>query len=387
MHTTSARADERIEFANTLRGIAALLVLISHYFGVFWLNNPVASELAGAPAISALQVPGFIRRMDISPLNWGAIGVSLFFLISGFVIPFSFDRYAVRGFLVGRVLRIYPTYFVGFAVSIVSLVSATQYFGVPFPYALKQVLLHIPGLRELVGPPSIDGIVWTLEVEIKFYLICALIAPWLRRGSLLVFLVPAAIFAIALATVPILSHLLPSTRLYGMVVAVMVTGQYIVYMFIGVALHFAFRRVHGEMLMATIAASLFFAMTFLWTYGVTPNVTGFAWSYGFSCIVFVASMILAHHFQRNMVTGFLADISYPLYVSHPVLGYAMLRISVGEGLPPWICVTVTTAAAIALAYAIHVLVERPSQLIGRKLASASSQSRPERSVRIEAHAS
>jgi peptidoglycan/LPS O-acetylase OafA/YrhL len=370
------RAGDRIEFANTLRGIAAFLVLIAHYLGVFWGGHSAASALVGAPPIIGLE--GVMLVPDISPLNWGYLGVSLFFLISGFVIPFSFERYSVRGFLVGRALRIYPTYFAGFAVSLLSIIATTQYFGTPFPHSLGDVLLHIPGLRELARVPSIDGIIWTLDVEIKFYVACAMIAPWLRRGSLLVFLVPAAIFVVVMATVPVLSQWIPSSRLYAMIHAQAMTGQYVVFMFIGVALHFAFRRVHGLVAMTSIAVALFCAMTCLWTFGVRPNVTHIAWSYGLASIVFMASMALAQHFKRNSVSGFFADISYPLYVSHPIFGYALLRVTVGAGMPPWVCVTVTTAAAIALAYAIHVLVERPSQMLGRRLAQGVLMRRPRR---------
>jgi peptidoglycan/LPS O-acetylase OafA/YrhL len=37
-------------------------------------------------------------------------------------------------------------------------------------------------VRDVAGWPSLDGIVWTLEIEVKFYLLCALLAPALRRG-------------------------------------------------------------------------------------------------------------------------------------------------------------------------------------------------------------
>jgi len=40
----------------------------------------------------------------------GGFGVALFFLISGFVIPFSFLRYTRTGFAIARILRLWPAY-------------------------------------------------------------------------------------------------------------------------------------------------------------------------------------------------------------------------------------------------------------------------------------
>jgi hypothetical protein len=42
---------QRVDFANTLRGFAALSVLISHYYGAFWLNRPAVAYLTNAPAL------------------------------------------------------------------------------------------------------------------------------------------------------------------------------------------------------------------------------------------------------------------------------------------------------------------------------------------------
>jgi peptidoglycan/LPS O-acetylase OafA/YrhL len=97
----------KIDFANTLRGIAAVAVVISHYFGVFWSDREADASLIKSPALplDLYPVPEFFKWVHpIAMLNWGAFGVALFFLISGFVIPFSLKN--ARGmvlFLVGFV--------------------------------------------------------------------------------------------------------------------------------------------------------------------------------------------------------------------------------------------------------------------------------------------
>ncbi len=51
----------------------------------------------------------------------GPFGVALFFLISGLVIPFSFDRHRTGAFLLARLLRIYPTYLAALLIEVLTL--------------------------------------------------------------------------------------------------------------------------------------------------------------------------------------------------------------------------------------------------------------------------
>ena len=83
-----------------LRGAAALLVLLAH------VKFPVI-DACGADAL-----PDVLRG------GWGACGVDLFFVISGFVIGLTLDRPGVtwRSFLAARLARVVPVYFLFTAV-------------------------------------------------------------------------------------------------------------------------------------------------------------------------------------------------------------------------------------------------------------------------------
>lgn len=51
------------------------------------------------------------------PVELGALGVGAFFLVSGYVIALSVERYSRRGFLVGRLMRVLPTFAAGYLVT------------------------------------------------------------------------------------------------------------------------------------------------------------------------------------------------------------------------------------------------------------------------------
>lgn len=75
----------RVEFANGLRGIAALCVVVSHYLGVYWFNREAVADLIKAPVLSAelVPTPTYLEPLQIHPLfNWGAFGVALFFWLA-----------------------------------------------------------------------------------------------------------------------------------------------------------------------------------------------------------------------------------------------------------------------------------------------------------------
>ena len=113
--------SSRVAYAQTLRGYAAICVLIAHYCGVFWGNPKAVGNLINAPE-AAVTMPAYLTWLHVVPqFNWGAFGVALFFLISGFVIPFSLSRQRAGAFLVGRFFRIVPLYVVGFTISLAAI--------------------------------------------------------------------------------------------------------------------------------------------------------------------------------------------------------------------------------------------------------------------------
>ncbi len=234
--------NTRVDFANTLRGFAALAVLIAHYYGVFWSSRAAVSALINAPELPETQlITSYISWLHLFPLfNWGAYGVAVFFIISGFVIPFTLQKMSWIGFVINRFLRIVPTYIVGFTMSLPAILISSEYFSREWPFSLHEVLIHyIPGIRDIMWSRGIDGIVWTLEIEMKFYLICALLIVWFRQQSLKVFLAPVVLFVFALyINLNIPEWEKTNATAWRLAMTYVVVSQCIIYMFIGVMFNY-----------------------------------------------------------------------------------------------------------------------------------------------------
>ena len=106
------KMENKYLFAHYLRGLAAISVVIAHYGTAFFNSNDGLAPLVNAPQVKDRTYPwiiGFIPQ-DF-PGFLGVFGVTIFFIISGFVIPLSIEKYNIKTFLLKRFFRLYPTYF------------------------------------------------------------------------------------------------------------------------------------------------------------------------------------------------------------------------------------------------------------------------------------
>ncbi len=152
-----------------MRLIAAVLVVVSHTF-----------PLAG-------QAPLTIRGVE----DLGALGVSVFFVISGYLVTGSYER-DPRSYLFKRLLRIEPGLIASLVVTVILLASVTtasqaEYWRGAALYVVRNALLY-PATYELPGvfadaPHAgvVNGVLWTLRLEFTFYLVLMLIRANLKR--------------------------------------------------------------------------------------------------------------------------------------------------------------------------------------------------------------
>ena len=164
------KASERLVSVQILRGIAALLVLAIHV-------NDVVHDYIETPGHRS-QIANFAQWHQ-----FGAIGVDIFFVISGFVMALTMARYRDRpgAFIVQRYLRIAPlAYFIAASWMLVLVV-----IGQPFSAAsILSVITLVPVLPTYTRP-VLDAM-WTLSFEfVLYFIVCAVLAVRLGPRTLL----------------------------------------------------------------------------------------------------------------------------------------------------------------------------------------------------------
>jgi peptidoglycan/LPS O-acetylase OafA/YrhL len=168
----------RVSAIDALRGLAALLVLFYHARGMFWVGfSQTWQRYHFHPDFNALL--GYLSV----PLSYGSLGVTLFFVLSGYCIhrrgagQLARDPRAgidYRAFAVRRFWRIYPTYVA--ALLITALVDAwiLSRTGVRDPLQDDSLHAFLVSLVTMQGYLAVyfgsNGVFWTFAMEVHLYL-------------------------------------------------------------------------------------------------------------------------------------------------------------------------------------------------------------------------
>lgn len=148
--------------------IAALMVFVSHSFAMS--SGTILTEP--------------ISRISRQQTDAGSIAVSIFFIMSGYLITMSFTRSrSILSFVINRALRILPALAVVLLVltfvagPLLSVEPMSIYFRSPETYGFFLVNLslydaryYLPGVfLHNPWPGSVDGSLWTLHYEVACY--------------------------------------------------------------------------------------------------------------------------------------------------------------------------------------------------------------------------
>ena len=320
MSVTSRRHFTSID---ALRGFAALSVVLFHLGG------------AGLPKLST--------PLTTSLTAWGWTGVEVFFVISGFVIPFVMlnGKYHWRdggNFLARRFIRIWPPSAILIALTVLQYAVVNR-LGQGDPggwtnLSAERVVANLSYAVPFTNQSWLNGILWTLAVEFQFYLALALIFPLLMRHWAWI----AATGAASLVTA-----LLPGAE------QALFLKNAIYFAMGGVALLYREERIGRPAMLALVALMGIVATAQI---GLLP--TGFAAS---------TALIIALLPLRNRLFIFLGTISYSLYLTHILIAstaeFLLLRMFNPVTEPARLAAQFAClGAAIAGAWLFYWLVER-----------------------------
>lgn len=131
--------------------------------------------------IAAMSVVFFHFTLQQESYNhifrFGATGVDLFFIISGFVIFMSLQKADSLGtFFINRFSRLYPTYWMGVLFSF-AIISIHFHFSQKYPIDGPWVSLagNLTMFQYYLGIPDLEGPYWTMNIEMLFYILMGII--------------------------------------------------------------------------------------------------------------------------------------------------------------------------------------------------------------------
>jgi peptidoglycan/LPS O-acetylase OafA/YrhL len=321
-----------------LRFIAAAAVVSFHYFFRAGAQHPVMAH-------TGFSDPWHVFR-------YGNLGVELFFMISGFVILNSAWNKPASAFVASRVARLYPAFWVACTVTaVVIALDPNQRFDV----SPSKWLGNLTMAPTLIDVGQIDGVYWTLLVELMFYLlVLVLCLVGMSRNRILGAAVGWLAVSIWHGVDPLPGPL--ATLLEPGWSAFFVAG----------------------ILFALIARDGWRARY------VVPLVAAFGWAehlavgyelgqndrYGGDLASSVVMIIVAVMFVAfaGIASGrlrvpaarwvvVLGALTYPLYLLHQNVGFVLFELGRGR-VSRWLLLAAVLAVVVSLAWALHVTVER-----------------------------
>ena len=140
----------RLKELDSLRGIAIILVILFHYTTRYSISFEA------------------VETISLINFKYGGSGVSLFFMISGFVIYLSILKVKnAKSFFLKRFVRLYPTFWICMLITfiVMNLSPISKYHR-----TIPDLLVNITMVPQIFGFDRIDGVYWSLLPELMFYI-------------------------------------------------------------------------------------------------------------------------------------------------------------------------------------------------------------------------
>ena len=321
--------NKHVPVLDSLRAIAAFSVCLFHFI---------------------CTVTGFVDSEFIKMLfSTGHYGVQMFFVISGFVIPWSLfhSDYGIKNyftFALKRFIRLEPTYIASLMLAIAHTYLRTKsphYNGVDITPTTTQIALHFGYLIPFVeGQHWIRPVYWTLAVEFQYYLAIGLLFPLIAHKKIACRIIS---YLIIFSGPFIIKGYLP---------------LYLPVFLFGIALFLfkskiiKWKELFTLTLAATVEIYLFHDLgTFIYI-GLT-----------YIAILFFTEF-------KNKILTFLGNISYSIYLFHSLTGMVILYYFshiVSSPFYKFLLVILALAVTVLSSYIVYRLIELPTKRWSSKI--------------------
>jgi peptidoglycan/LPS O-acetylase OafA/YrhL len=329
MHARASDGGTRLVAVDSLRGLAAMAVVMFHMttrMDRLYPDHPSASQ----------------------SFALGHFGVNLFFIISGFVIFMTLARTErPMDFVVSRFSRLYPAYWA----SIVLTFVITHALGLPGKLAEPSTAaLNMLMFHGLLGVPHVDGVYWTLEVELLFY---AMMLFAFRVGAL------AHIHRLLLGLLALRLLYLALARFAGIdlswTLSRLLILDYIAWFALGICIYQLVHRQSTRWPAAPLLTAATSIVTLAWGQSLAVGLLAVA----LASLVWAAAADRVAPLRWRVFTT-LGALSYPLYLLHENIGWSVQLALLDRGVSRDAAVLAAVSVALLLAAALTRSVEQPA---------------------------
>ncbi|MCX2481788.1 acyltransferase [Pedobacter sp. MC2016-15] len=300
-----------------LRGIAVVSVCFCHF---------------AKPISKGTVAPELFRLIG----EYGQYGVHIFFVISGFVIPFSLYRAKYElvdyfRFLYKRLLRLHPPYLIALSITLSIAAASYHYRHLPNPETPLTVLKSL----FYAHAPSDNPVFWTLRIEAEYYIFMGIYFVLLSKLPRLTMIIGVPLLLLSSQTL--------ITEYIGLL-------EYIVFFLIGTIgyqIYTSKKSTYFEM--ACLGLVILFSFLY---YELAAS------------IVATATILVILYYRKPVshILEFPGEVSYSLYLLHFPLGIKMINMAQNHMKPNqfWILFFVVSLICFAVSWVFWNYIEKPS---------------------------
>lgn len=371
---------DRIDYIDSLRGFAALSVCFSHF------------ALAYNPDYS------FLTQFNAHPIHFlwdGAAAVSLFFVLSGFVLSlkyFNKNEYSLSllKFYIARIFRLMLPFIVCLLMSYwayqliwhpyVTQPEATAWLYNEWSSTEKQndstfwaqFFLVLPHTSHFYVPQA-----WTLSLELQLSLLLPLLMIWLKHKAFSLFLLLSSLILFEIY------HQQEAYSLYIITLFHFSLGIVLAKYFYWIRKQYQAISIASKCLLWTLALLLYsFRYTlYPWLFHTSLEPTDIFYATALGSAMLIALLVASNHLQKLLnlrAFVFIGKVSYAIYLLHflvllilvpAFIHYLNTLSNVSEITIYYLTLLVFILVTVLLSILFYFLIERPSIHLGHSLGS------------------
>ncbi|MEO6490696.1 MAG: acyltransferase [Ferruginibacter sp.] len=318
----------KIGIVETIRGLAALAVCLFHF------------------SKCNLIFEGSTKYF-FTIASYGWAGVEAFFVVSGFIIPYSLAKANYRisqffQFFARRCIRIEPAYLASILIVVLLgylVQKVPGFMGSQSNVSVQNILLHLGYLPEHFGYNWLLPVYWSLEAEFHYYILIGLGFVFIWKNTLNLF-IGITLGLISSFFIPLYVFSFMPFFIMGIITCAKRSGKVNAYVFYLVLL-------------------IAFSVCIVRGLGSFTAIVGFA-----------TALLIANFEWRTRMTDFLGKISFSLYLMHVPVGGKVLnylgRYANNEW-KVWGALIIALAITIIASWIFYKLIEYPSQMLSKRI--------------------
>jgi peptidoglycan/LPS O-acetylase OafA/YrhL len=358
----------RLAYLDLLRIVSVVLVMWGHFVsvggGALVIPGIINTDVMALPLIDQTQWRAYfieIFFIETFSTQTAVLGVSLFFLITGYLMPMMCERYSRSGFMLNRLFRVFPT-----LIAATVMLGIFLYFTQKITFDAKSYISSITLTYLWLGVAPVTGVLWTLVIEVVFYFIAFLTGAFTLRR--LIFIQSALLLVIFMGV---------AYREHYYVWLAGHQSRFLLLIAIGSAIYLAEKEEAFLAKITTLLPSIVMSYVGfqIFKFGKVDastyeNLGTHLLSVAiYLCFYYLGPLVLQRLPKK---LDALADLVYPLYLTHATIGLVVMGMVRDYLRQPYLILLSALLASLFAAWVLHRAVEKPAISFGRRFARPKS---------------